>query len=201
MPVYLIAGPAHSGKDTAADYIAAVHTAAGLTVGKIALGDKTKRVCRELIAKFWGVDVPLRDFYDQDEKERARPELPQFDGEVCTLRHIMQTIGTDVIRRELGDDAWIAANIGTPRMFDVTVVSDIRFPNEVAAFRAVYPDCIVIMLSRSHSHRAREHSSEQRFAEITADYNIANDSADVRDLYNELDRIIDLHKTRRISIN
>jgi hypothetical protein len=54
-----------------------------------------------------------------------------------TPRWILQYWGTDVLRNHFHDDIWIAAlESRLARRADHTVISDVRFPNEVKAIRA-----------------------------------------------------------------
>ena len=54
-----------------------------------------------------------------------------------TPRWILQQWGTEVLRNHFHDDIWIAAlESRLARRADHTVISDVRFPNEVKAIRA-----------------------------------------------------------------
>lgn len=127
-----ICGLIGSGKDTAADYLVGFH---GFRRDSFAatLKDAVSAVFgwdRELIE---GRTPEARAWREQvDEWWAARLGMPHL-----TPRWILQYWGTDVLRNHFHDDIWIAAlESRLARRSDHTVISDVRFPNEVKAIRA-----------------------------------------------------------------
>lgn len=127
-----ICGFIGSGKDTAADYLVGFH---GFRRDSFAntLKDAVSAVFgwdRELIE---GRTPEARAWREQvDEWWAARLNMPHL-----TPRWILQYWGTDVLRNNFHDDIWIAAlESRLARRTDHTVISDVRFPNEIKAIRA-----------------------------------------------------------------
>jgi hypothetical protein len=127
-----ICGLIGAGKDTAADYLVGFH---GFRRDSFAntLKDAVSAVFgwdRELIE---GRTPEARAWREQvDEWWAARLNMPHL-----TPRWILQYWGTDVLRNHFHDDIWIAAlESRLARRADHTVISDVRFPNEVKAIRA-----------------------------------------------------------------
>ncbi len=127
-----ICGLIGAGKDTAADYLVGFH---GFRRDSFAntLKDAVSAVFgwdRELIE---GRTPEARAWREQvDEWWAARLDMPHL-----TPRWILQYWGTDVLRNHFHDDIWIAAlESRLARRADHTVISDVRFPNEVKAIRA-----------------------------------------------------------------
>jgi hypothetical protein len=85
---------------------------------------------RELLE---GRTKQAREWRDQiDPWWAERLKLPKL-----TPRWVLQYWGTDVCRRAFHDDIWIAAlEARLSRRSDNTVISDVRFPNEIASIRS-----------------------------------------------------------------
>jgi hypothetical protein len=121
-----------SGKDTVADYLVNVHgfrresfagtlkdaVAAVFGWDRILLEGRTKasREWREQVDPWWA----------------ARLNMPDL-----TPRWVLQYWGTEVMRRGFHDDIWIASIENKIRnLQDNVVISDCRFPNEIASLRS-----------------------------------------------------------------
>jgi hypothetical protein len=127
-----ICGLIGAGKDTAADYLVGFH---GFRRDSFAstLKDAVSAVFgwdRELIE---GRTPEARAWREQvDTWWAERLNMPEL-----TPRWILQQWGTEVLRNHFHDDIWIAAlESRLARRADHTVISDVRFPNEVKAIRA-----------------------------------------------------------------
>ena len=126
-----ICGFIGSGKDTAADYLVGFH---GFRRDSFAgtLKDAVSAVFgwdRELIE---GRTPEARAWREQvDEWWAERLQMPHL-----TPRWILQWWGTEVCRTHFHDDIWIAAlQSRLARRTDHTVISDVRFPNEIKAIK------------------------------------------------------------------
>src|SRR5690606_23611837 len=66
-----------------------------------------------------------------------RENIDCFAGTVCkTARELMQTIGTDILRRYIRDDIWLVLLFSKIKEISGNViVSDVRFSNERDALR------------------------------------------------------------------
>jgi len=126
-----ICGFIGSGKDTAANYFVAQH---GFKRDSFAgaLKDAVATVFgwdRELLE---GLTPEARTWREQvDPWWAKRLNMPKL-----TPRWVLQYWGTDVCRRAFHDDIWIAALENRLRHRNGhTVISDVRFPNEIQAIR------------------------------------------------------------------
>jgi hypothetical protein len=131
-----LSGLIGSGKNTAADYLKRSHgftqlafadalkDAVGLVFGwprYLLEGDTDEsRIFRETIDEWWGKRLGIKNF---------------------TPRFALQHIGTDVFRQHFNDSIWILnveRKIATLQEHGYNVVvTDVRFPNEVAALRSL----------------------------------------------------------------
>jgi len=127
-----ICGLIGSGKDTAADYLVGFH---GFR------RDSFAGTLKDAVAAVFG--------WDRELLEGRSPEARQWREQVdtwwaerlgmphLTPRWILQYWGTEVCRDHFHDDMWIAAlESRLARRSDHTVISDVRFPNEIKAIRA-----------------------------------------------------------------
>jgi len=206
MRIILITGLAHSGKDTIADYIVARYIEQTDKVArKVALADALKGICRQLVALFYGVDIPLADFYDIARKEEERADLPQFAGAPFKIRTLLQQIGTDVVRRNLSRDVWcdyVREHFIDSREIDVLIISDVRMLAEYEYFARMARENPAISITTIRVERAtgsissanRAHVSEQEAATIPADHVITNDGTFAQ-LFARVDEIIDIKNT------
>ena len=126
-----ICGLIGSGKDTAADYLVGFH---GFRRDSFAgtLKDAVSAVFgwdRELIE---GRTPEARAWREQvDTWWASRLNMPHL-----TPRWILQYWGTEVCREHFHDDIWIAAlQSRLAKRSDHTVISDVRFPNEIKAIK------------------------------------------------------------------
>ena len=159
-----ITGHKGSGKDTAAEGL----VAQGFTHVKLA--DALKAMLRKLLA-CQGADAEMiRRMIDGDLKEAPTPLL-----EGRTPRHAMQTLGTEWGRDRIGRDLW--ANAALARCENLpgdVVISDVRFPNEAEAIRAVMGGRIWRIVREGCDGDG--HPSETAMAGIEADRTIRNDA-------------------------
>jgi len=114
-----IAGLAQSGKDTVAEILAEYYEA-----DIIAFADPIKLM----------LEIGLGITYDELYKGDRSGVHPKYD---VSVRHMMQTLGTDWGRKYIGEDVWLKAiemHI-LANGNDFQVVSDVRFENEAAWVR------------------------------------------------------------------
>jgi hypothetical protein len=126
-----IVGLIGSGKDTAADYLVNFH---GYRRESFASSLK------DAVANVFGWDRQLlegRTTASRAWREQRDEWWSARLGRDITPRYILQYWGTEVIRDGFHDDMWIASlenKIRNSR--DSIVITDCRFPNEIAAIRA-----------------------------------------------------------------
>jgi hypothetical protein len=120
-----------TGKDTIADYLVGFHGYRR---------DSFAGTLKDAVAAVFGWDRELlegrtpeaRHWREQvDSWWAARLNMPNL-----TPRWVLQYWGTEVCRKAFHDDIWIAAlEARLSRRSDNTVISDVRFPNEIASIR------------------------------------------------------------------
>ena len=177
-----MAGHAGAGKDVAARYLVSRY---GFV--QAAFADPIRDMAALLLEQIGVPDAYLRH---RAMKERPLPELG------FSPRALMQVLGTEV-GRSLSADLWVRhleLSLGLQPnggpVHDRIVVSDVRFPNEVAWVRAKGGK--VVRLTRPQAQgQARAHVSETALADMTPDYDVLNDSATEWSLQMRLDRICD----------
>lgn len=120
LPVIIgISGKAHSGKDFTANYI--IDSFPSLRVGKLSFADPIRDMLSQIV--------------DVDEIYRTGLKESRIDWLGVSLRELMQTLGTDWGRYLIDEDIWV--NIAKNRLetrfnsFDIVVIPDVRFQNEV----------------------------------------------------------------------
>jgi hypothetical protein len=120
-----------SGKDTIADYLVGFHGYRR---------DSFAGTLKDAVAAVFGWDRELlegrtpeaRAWREQvDQWWATRLNMPNL-----TPRWVLQYWGTEVCRKAFHDDIWIAAlEARLSRRSDNTVISDVRFPNEITSIR------------------------------------------------------------------
>lgn len=148
----------------------------------------------------WQMD----DWEDREWKERRSVFGVMYSGEYqvghysCNSpRFLAQWLGTDVVRRNFGDDAWV--NLWKQRWHDTgqlrTVVADVRFQNEVDAIHKL--GGIVIRVTRKGDRSGEwyfdndgdpvviPHESEQTDRLHGIDHEIANDGT-IQELHDKI---------------
>lgn len=197
-----------AGKDTAADFLVNFHEfrresfASSLkdSISNIFGWDRTLLEGRTNESREWREQI--------DEWWAVRLNLPQL-----TPRWVLQYWATDVCRNTFHEDIWIASLENKMRKTsDNIVISDVRFPNEIAAIHNA--GGIVIRVKRGDdpswfndaiemnsnnwplSFVAKErieqlgiHSSETAWIGSNIDYVIFNDNT-IDDLYNQIQTVI-----------
>ena len=126
-----VCGLIGSGKDTIADYLVGFHGYRR---------DSFAGTLKDAVAAVFG--------WDRELLEGRTPEARAWREQVdawwairlnmpnLTPRWVLQYWGTEVCRKAFHDDIWIAAlEARLSRRSDNTVISDVRFPNEIQSIR------------------------------------------------------------------
>lgn len=108
-----IAGPARSGKDTLADAFLRVLKSSKIEGKKESFAAQLKLESRQFVMDTIGIDT-----------------FTEVTAEKDIIRPFLVTWGTHV-RRKLDPDVWIKSVAKTCREDIVTVVADVRYPNEL----------------------------------------------------------------------
>ena len=120
-----------SGKDTVADYLVNFHEFRR---------DSFANSLKDAVSAVFGWDRNLLEGRTKEARE-WREEVDSWWAErlsmpTLTPRWVLQYWGTEVCRRSFHDDIWISSLENKLRNSrDHVVISDVRFPNEVAAIK------------------------------------------------------------------
>ena len=162
-----LTGKKGCGKDTTAQIIKKNFEQQGYRVALRAFADPLKKICQEL---FLLTDDQL---YDQTKKEEKDTRWSM------TPRKMFQWFGTDCVRKRLGGDFWIRHlaywHEQNWHTFDVCIITDIRFQNELDFVKEM--GGTVIKINRS-THFADNHESEIGIDYITGtNYTVENNGS------------------------
>ena len=121
-------------------------------------------------------------------------------GYEVTPRLILQKMGTEACRQNISDNIWISALEKRIQGYDDVVITDVRFPNEIAFVRSV--GGVIVRVKRgadpTPEELAKMHISETAWNDITPDYCIINEGT-VEDLKNNVKSTLTL-EDKRITI-
>ena len=128
-----ICGWIGSGKDTIADYLVNLHEFRR---------DSWANSLKDAVSAVFGWDREALEGRTRQSREWRETVDPwwakRLDMPKLTPRYILQLWGTEVCRQHFHDDIWVASvENKLRRTTDDIVISDCRFPNEIAAIRRV----------------------------------------------------------------
>ena len=133
-------------------------------------------------------------------RERVDPWWSHKFGYEVTPRLILQKFGTEACRNGIADNIWIAALEKRIQGYDDVVITDVRFPNEIAFVRSV--GGVIVRVKRgadpTPEELAKMHISETAWNDTTPDYCIINEGT-VEDLKNNVKSTLTL-EDKRITI-
>ena len=172
--IYLLAGKARSGKDTAGNMIRDYYESLGKKVIKIGFSDYIKHYAMQ-----------ISDWKGSDEDKP---------------RELLQTLGTDIIRNQIDDNFFIDRTcqdiLVYKYFFDVIIISDARFPHELDIPKERFSDVYTIEVVRPNytnelSSNEKKHITETALDNYDKyDYVIENDS-DLDDLNKKVIKLIE----------
>jgi len=185
MPTHIILLSGHygSGKDTLADFIEEVAGISDFSVGRFSFGGALKDIV-----------VALTDTLTSQKLERSKMDALEYKENTVIhgcdyrLRQLLQVVGTDILRKHLGDDVFARKTVEDIGRFvsaeadankghtKVAVVTDLRFPNELAcvksAFGGTHKVCVIRIVRTNTS--SSSHISESFYNDIPYDYLVEN---------------------------
>lgn len=126
-----ICGFINCGKDTVADYLVNFHEFRR---------ESFAGILKDAVASVFGWDRDLLEGRTRQSREWREQVDPWWSQRLnipeLTPRWVLQYWGTEVLRRGFHDDIWIAGLENKLRSSsDNIVISDCRFPNEIAAIK------------------------------------------------------------------
>ena len=188
-----------SGKDTAADYLVNFHEFRR---------ESFANTLKDAVASVFGWDRELLEGRTKAAREWREQIDPwwsdRLDMPDLTPRLVLQLWGTEVCRKGFHNDIWIASVENKLRKTtDNVVITDCRFPNEIASIRNAGGR--VVRISRGHdtewfqlariapkemtSLYPNIHASEYSWAATDFDFTIDNDGS-IEDLYASLKNLV-----------
>ena len=179
-------GSAGSGKDTSYE-ILKKQLGQDWQVQSYAFGRPLKEIVVDLCRLFYGVEFSAESMNKLDYKEIARPDQAMFLGgeaHPLVLRTLLQQVGTDILRKQLGDDVFakaviqnIAKQMSEPSP-QIAIITDLRFPNEQRCIMDYCVqhcfNCITIFINRDNVLQSHNHSSECYYNSLEKDIIIDN---------------------------
>ena len=161
----LISGKAGSGKDQTAEYMKEELSKHGQKVLIIKYGDAVKSV--------------ITNYFNWDGKKDA------------VGRSLLQMVGTDMVRA-VHPNLWVGFVVGLLQSFepysdfDIAIISDVRFPNEVDIPLSTLKNCVAVRVERTNpdgsewinpdlTDTQRQHPSETSLDHYAFDYVLHND--------------------------
>jgi hypothetical protein len=126
-----VCGLIGAGKDTIADYLVNIHQFRR---------ESFANTLKDAVSSVFGWDRELLEGRTRHSREWREQVDPWWAARLgmsnLTPRWVLQYWGTEVVRKSFHDDTWIASLENKLRKTtDDVVISDCRFPNEIAAIK------------------------------------------------------------------
>lgn len=202
--VYLFSGRAGSGKDTSYNFFRKMYQDKfpNTVIKKYAFGDALKKIFIQLSKLYLGIDFSFESMESLTYKETPRDEISMYiDNEKHPLiiRKMLQQIGTNILRKELGENIFGEAIVQQLRnqFFgkenQVAMITDLRFVNEYECIKSFCEqhnyEMRVIYIQRNNVPFS-SHLSESYFSLIPKDFIIDNNGY-IMELELQLLKILD----------
>lgn len=168
-----LCGPAGSGKDEAAKAL----TACGWE--RVSFADPLRKMCLAIdpLIEPWNDRGRLSDMVREFgwDKAKQHPEV----------RRTLQRVGTEAVREVLGSETWVdlAARTIKASLAPGVIITDVRFPNEVAMLRSFAAR--IFRVRKPGVGPVNGHVSDAMFDQIAVDGFIENDGS-IADLHAKL---------------
>jgi dephospho-CoA kinase len=174
-----VSGVAGAGKDTICNILQA-------KCGFICLSfaGPLKAVASELTG--WPYETLLAN---TEERRLARNNLPTTDicGKTYNYREFLEYVGTDVIRKHMGEDIWVNILVGrVKKLVDQgqnVCISDARFINEIDSMRDLFAECWCVWRKPSDlEDMPGVHVSERQFLQRLSVMKLVENTGSLNDL-------------------
>ena len=181
--IILLSGQYGSGKDTLADFIEEVAGTSDFPVRRFSFGGALKDIV-----------VALTNTLTTHQLERSKMDELEYKENTIIhgcdyrLRQLLQVVGTNILRKHLGNDVFAIKTVEDIRRFvsaeaddtemhhNVAVVTDLRFPNELACVKSAFGETHnvhVLRIVRTNTPSS-SHISESFYNDIPYDYLVEN---------------------------
>lgn len=192
--IILISGNAGAGKDTVfgmlKDFIPEIR--------QYTFAASLKHIVKDLSRLFLNTSFDINQMNILEYKEQIRPELTIYDENgprPLTIRYLLQNIGTEIIRNQLGPDVFATAAINQIESHPdqrIVAITDLRFPNELSRVGRWCSEnghrLLVVNVIRKACIGNHSHESEKNVNYMPSDWIIENNGSleDLRDQVKEL---------------
>jgi hypothetical protein len=159
--IVALVGPCGSGKDHTFSIIARNFDDAK----RLSFADPLKNILLATDPIVDGRGSRLSEMLKEKSLDQLKRECPE-------IRRLLQKMGTEGIRAELGKDVFLESALG--RIGEgLTVITDLRFDNEAKAVRRL--GGVIVRVERPGVETATHHSSERESELLREDYRFEND--------------------------
>lgn len=145
--IIILSGKARSGKDTTMSIMKNIYENNGKKVINLAYGKYIKEYAKNIS--------------DWDGLDETKP------------RTLLNMLGTEIIRKKLDDEFFIKRMVGDIRVysyfFDIIIISDARFKNEIDFIRQTFKDVISIHIVRNGYESELNSDEENYITEVDLD--------------------------------
>jgi hypothetical protein len=133
---------------------------------------------------------PIEYFEEQEFKESSLPEEWSNGNKTMTIRELLQKLGTDAVRCNVHENAWVNALFTNYKKSDNWIITDVRFANEADKIKKL--GGVIIRITRGKP--VNSHISEIALDDYKFDYEIMNTGSfdDLNKLVNYIVNLIDL---------
>jgi len=190
--VVLFCGSAGSGKDTCYHILKQHIDNQRFDVSNYTFGKPLKEIVVDLCKLFLNEKYSVEAMDNLEYKEIERPEHVIFsenESHPLIIRTLLQKIGTDILRKQLGQDIFAKTIISKIDQAlksstdlnreHISFITDLRFPNEQKCIKTFCNEnghkCITIYICRNNNPLAsHSHSSESYYDQLEKDIVIQN---------------------------
>lgn len=201
--VVLFCGYAGSGKDTCFHMLKKNIDTQRVDVSKYTFGNSLKEIVVDLCQLFLNEKYSVEAMDNLEYKEMERPEhfiFSENESHPLIIRTLLQKIGTDILRKQLGQDIFAKAIISKIdralkcstdlNREHISFITDLRFPNEQKCIMQYCNEnghkCITIYICRNNNPLvSHSHSSESYYDQLDKDIIIQNNGT-ISELKNEI---------------
>ena len=115
-------------------------------------------------------------------------------------RELLQVLGTDIIRNKIDKDFFVNRTcediVIYKYYFDVIIISDVRYPNELEEPQKRFQNVTTIKVERPNfendlTKKQKEHATETALDNYTNYDYIINNDGDLNDLNNKIENLIE----------
>ena len=191
--IYLFCGPSGSGKDTSAIILERLlrERYPDKPVVSLAFGRALKEIVSDLCSLFLNEDYSPDDMNRLSFKETEIPNHVIFlenQPQLLKIRTLLQRVGTDILRKYLGDDIFAQTIAKKINPEHITLITDLRFPNELEIIKSLGIPYKTVYVNRGLTHDS--HQSESYYNILPKDY-ILNNNHSLESLENQIRLILE----------